>query len=191
MRTPSDKSLIYTYPGLIAIVTSRYNGRQNIMASAWHMYLGREPAIYGVSIGRERHTHTLVKQSGVFGVNFLPADKSEWIQLVGTTSGRNINKFEEFGIEYEDGLQVDVPILKDAYFAYECKVTDIRAHGDHDLFSGEILQTYRDETIFKSNVSQVPDLTKLGIPLYFGRSAYLIADHTAPVKTHYLNQDNG
>lgn len=82
---------------------------------------------------------------------------------------------------------MDVPILKDAYFAYECKVTDIRTHGDHDLFSGEVLQTYKDESRFKAN--QVPDLTKLGIPLYFGRSAYLIADDTAPVKIHFLNQE--
>jgi flavin reductase (DIM6/NTAB) family NADH-FMN oxidoreductase RutF len=186
MRTPSDKSLIYTYPGLVAIVTSRSEGRQNIMAAAWHMYLGMEPPTYGVSISRARYTFDLIEQSGVFAVQFLPARLSEWIQLVGTTSGKEMDKFKAFGISYEDGLQVDVPILKDAYFAYECKVTDIRTHGDHELFSGEIVQTYKDEELFKAN--QVPDLSKLQIPLYFGRSAYLVADDTAKVNRHYTEK---
>jgi flavin reductase (DIM6/NTAB) family NADH-FMN oxidoreductase RutF len=187
LRIPTDKSLIYTYPGLVAIVTSRWQEEQNIMAAAWHTYLGRDPATYGVSIGRERHTFKLIEKSGVFGVNFLPADKSEWIQLAGTTSGKDMDKFKSFGFPYEDGLKVDVPILKDAYFAYECKVTDIRTHGDHELFSGVILQTYKDEEMFKAN--QVPNLANLEIPLYFGRSAYLIADDTAPVKTHYTDEE--
>ncbi|WP_047154676.1 flavin reductase family protein [Aneurinibacillus tyrosinisolvens] len=186
MRTPTDKSLIYTYPGLVAIVTSRSEGKQNIMAAAWHTYLGMEPPTYGVSIGRARYTFQLIEKSGVFAVNFLPAHLSEWIQLIGTTSGRDIDKFEAFRISYEDGLKVDVPILKDAYFAYECKVTDVRTHGDHELFSGEILQTYKDAELFKEN--QIPDLSKLQIPLYFGRAAYLIADDTAKVKKHY-NKD--
>jgi flavin reductase (DIM6/NTAB) family NADH-FMN oxidoreductase RutF len=183
LRTPTDKSLIYTYPGLVAIVTSRSEGKQNIMAAAWHTYLGMKPPTYGVSIGRERHTYNLIKKSGVFAVNFLPAHLSEWIQLIGTTSGKDINKFNTFGISYDDGLKLDVPILKDAYFAYECKVTDIRPHGDHDLFSGEILQTYKDAEMFNEN--QVPDLSKLQIPLYFGRSTYLIANDTAKLNKHY------
>ncbi|WP_342664044.1 flavin reductase family protein [Peribacillus kribbensis] len=174
---------MYTYPGLVAIVTSRSNGTQNLMAAAWHTYLGMEPPTYGVSIGRARHTYNLIAESGVFAVNFLPAHLSEWIQLIGTTSGRDIDKFKKFGIPYQDGLQVDVPILQDAYFAYECKVTDVRTHGDHELFSGEILQTYKDAEMFKEN--QIPDLSKLQVPLYFGRSTYLIADDTAKVKKHY------
>jgi flavin reductase (DIM6/NTAB) family NADH-FMN oxidoreductase RutF len=185
MRIPTDKSLIYTYPGLVAIVTSRSEGQQNIMAAAWHTYLGMDPATYGVSIGRARHTFKLIEKSGVFAVHFLPAELSEWIQLVGTTSGKDTDKFKAFGISYEDGLIVDVPILKDAYFAYECRVTDMRTHGDHELFSGEIVQTYRDDEKFKAN--QIPDLAKIQIPLYFGRSTYLIADDTAKVKKHYDN----
>ncbi|WP_235332185.1 flavin reductase [Paenibacillus terrae] len=56
--------------------------------------------------------------------------------------------FQHFEIAYEDGISVDVPVLLDAYLAYECKVVDSHTYGDHDWIVGEIQQTYRDDDSF-------------------------------------------
>ncbi|GAA0373129.1 flavin reductase family protein [Bacillus horti] len=184
MRQPIDLPRSYSYPGMVAIVTSNSDGIHNIMASGWHTYVGSSPAIYGISLRKETFSYELIQKSGMFGVNFLPANRSEWIQSVGTFSGREMNKFEQLGIEYEAGLKVDVPILKDAYFAYECKVTDILTHGDHEWITGEVLQTYMDIDMFTE--SGIPDFTKLHIPLYLGRSTYSILDHEVKQAFHPL-----
>ncbi|MGX4586604.1 flavin reductase family protein [Paenibacillus chitinolyticus] len=182
MRTPTDDQAWYSYPGMVAVVTSRYGGRQNVMASGWHTYIGSSPGIYGISLRKETHTYTLIEKSGVFGVHFLPGSKSELIQAVGTFSGRDMDKYKEFGIAYDNGLLADIPVLRDAYYAYECRVMDIRTYGDHEWIAGEILQRYKDEEMFLDN--GLPDLGKLQIPLYMGRSTYRIVQENTKEARH-------
>ncbi|WP_042161006.1 flavin reductase family protein [Paenibacillus gorillae] len=188
MRVPINEEIMHTYPGMVAIVTSRFNGQQNVMASGWHTYIGSSPGIYGISLRKETYSYSLIEQSGVFGVHFLPASSSEVIQAVGTFSGRDIDKFNKFNIRYEEGLKVDVPVLSDAYFAYECKVMNITTYGDHEWIAGEILQRYQDKDCFLED--GLPDFAKLEIPLYLGRSTYRTLDQHSEVKTHplYINK---
>lgn len=183
MRKPTDQPVIHSYPGMVAIVTARWNGKQNVMAAGWHSALSMEPPIYGIAVAKERYIHSLILQSGAFGVQFLPAERSEWIQRVGRTTGRELDKFSTFGIEYENGLTVDVPILTEAYIAYECRLIDVRTYGDHDWFVGQITQFYRDDERFLEN--GLPDFNRLEIPLYLGRSEYAVLDATVRRKRHF------
>ncbi|WP_028560591.1 flavin reductase family protein [Paenibacillus pinihumi] len=184
MRLPIQEPVWYSYPGMVAVVTSRSNGKQNIMASGWHTYIGSSPSIYGISIRKETFTYQLIEQSGVFGVHFLPARCSELIQAVGTFSGHDIDKYVKYNIAYEEGLKADIPVLTDAYFAYECKVMNMTTFGDHEWIAGEILQCYRDSEVFLDD--GLPDFAKLEIPLYIGRSLYRVLDQDAREKNHPL-----
>nr|WP_145402861.1 flavin reductase family protein [Paenibacillus xylanexedens] len=182
MHKPIDEPIFYSYPGMVAIVTSRDGDRHNVMASGWHTYIGSSPGVYGISLRKETYSYQLIEQSGVFGVHFLPAQRSEWIQAAGTFSGKDTDKFSRFGITYSNGLKVDVPVLDDAYFAYECKVIDITTYGDHEWIAGEVMQRYQDEYYFLEN--GMVDLEKLKIPMYTGRSSYRILDADATEKVH-------
>ncbi|WLD93253.1 flavin reductase family protein [Alkalihalobacillus sp. AL-G] len=180
MRKPTDQTVMHSYPGMVAIVTVAHEGEDNVMAAGWHSYISYDPAIYGVAIGRERHTHKLVKKAGCFAVNFLPYEKAAFIQQAGTYSGNATNKFELGGVTFDRGITIDAPILHDAYVAYECKMIDVNSYGDHDWFVGEITKFYRDEDLFQQN--GLPDFDKLDIPLYLGRSSYLRADAKSVIK---------
>ncbi|PIH61386.1 flavin reductase family protein [Paenibacillus sp. LK1] len=182
MRKPIDEPMFYSYPGMVAVVTSRHKGIQNVMASGWHTYIGSSPGIYGISLRKETYSYELIEQSGVFGVHFLPGHHSEWIQAAGTFSGRDTDKFSKFGITYEEGIKVNVPILTEAYFAYECKVIDIKTYGDHEWIAGEVVQRYQDPEYFLEN--GMVNLDKLQIPMYVGRSSYRILDGSAKEKVH-------
>jgi flavin reductase (DIM6/NTAB) family NADH-FMN oxidoreductase RutF len=188
MRLPVYDDSWYAYPGMVAVVTSRYNGKQNVMASGWHTYVGSSPGIYGISIRKETYTYQLIEQGGVFGVHFMPASFSEMIQAVGTFSGQDIDKFDKFNIPYEQGLKTDIPVLTEAYFAYECKVMNVTSYGDHEWIAGEVLQRYQDKECFLEN--GLPDFNKLEIPLYVGRSTYLTLNQQTEEKSHplYLNK---
>ncbi|GEN44373.1 flavin reductase family protein [Alkalibacillus haloalkaliphilus] len=170
MRKPTDRTVMHSYPGMVAIVTASYNGQDNVMAAGWHSYISFDPPIYGVAIGHERHTYELMKQSGQFAVHFLPMEKAQFIQQAGVYTGASTDKFLLGEMAYDRGITIDAPILEDAYVAYECKVIDVNKYGDHDWFVGDITQFYRDDDMFLDN--GLPDDEKLTIPLYLGRSTY-------------------
>ncbi|GAA0466695.1 flavin reductase family protein [Alkalibacillus silvisoli] len=170
MRKPTNQTVMHSYPGMVAIVTTSYNGQDNVMAAGWHSYISFQPPIYGVAIGHERHTYELMKKSGQFGVHFLPMEKAQFIQQAGVYSGASTNKFFLGEMEYDRGITIDAPILKDAYVAYECQVIDVNRYGDHDWFVGDMTQFYRDDDLFLDN--GLPNDEKLSVPLYLGSSTY-------------------
>ncbi|WP_208588527.1 flavin reductase family protein [Gracilibacillus suaedae] len=182
MRTPVEEEIWYSYPGMVAVITARYKGAQNIMASGWHTYLGSNPGMYGISVQRKAYTYDLIEKSGVFGVHFLPAKYTELIQAVGTFSGSNVDKFQEYNIHYENGLKADIPILTSAYFAYECEVKSITPVADQEWIVGEVLQRYQDKDVFLDK--GFPNLAKLDIPLHIGDSSYRILNDQALEKDH-------
>jgi flavin reductase (DIM6/NTAB) family NADH-FMN oxidoreductase RutF len=177
-----DKTVMHSYPGMVALVTVSYNNVDNIMAAGWHSYISHEPPIYGVAIGRERHTYHLMKEAGKFAINFLPLEKAEFIQQTGVFTGANVNKFEKGKMGFDRGLATNAPILKDAYVAYECEVMDRNSYGDHDWFVGNIVQFYRDNNKFLEN--GLPNFEKLSIPLYLGRSMYTSVEKDSKFVTH-------
>lgn len=172
---------MHSYPGMIALVTAHYNCNNNIMAAGWHTYISIEPPIYGVAIGKERYTHSLVKESNSFAINFLPYEKAEIIMRVGSISGREQNKFEALGLPFDEGITISAPILKDAYIAYECKVIDQNTYGDHDWIVGEITECYRDDAKFLAN--GLPNFNEVSIPLYLGRSSFIKTDNEIAIET--------
>ncbi|MFE8700702.1 flavin reductase family protein [Cytobacillus sp. FJAT-54145] len=169
-----DKTVMHSYPGMVALVTVSHKGEDNIMAAGWHSYISYEPPIYGVAIGRERYTYGLMKEAGKFAINFLPFEKADFIQQAGVFSGSDVNKFEIGDMKFERGEATGSPILQAAYVAYECEVMDRNTYGDHDWFVGNIVQFYRDEEKFLE--SGLPNFEKLSIPLYIGRSMYTTVD---------------
>jgi len=182
MREPIEEVPWYAYPSMVAVVTARHGNKQNIMASGWHTYIGSSPGVYGIAIRKETYTYQLIEQSGVFGVQFLPAHASELIQAVGTFSGHDTDKFATLNIKYEEGLKANIPVLSEAYFAYECRVISMTTFGDHEWVAGQILQCYKDKQVFSDN--GMIDLSKLEIPLYMGRSVYRVLDANSNEKDH-------
>ncbi|UCZ53658.1 flavin reductase family protein [Bacillus shivajii] len=180
MLKSTNETVLHCYPGLVALVTAKHEGVQNIMAAGWHSYISYDPPIYGVAIAEERFTHHLVEGSKGYAINFVPAEYAHYIERSGKLTGKDGDKFREIGAEWIEGDVVSAPILKDAYVAYECEVIDINTYGDHDWIVGNIRKFHQDKSKF--NESGLPDFEKLQLPLYLGRSNYLIADTTTTLK---------
>jgi flavin reductase (DIM6/NTAB) family NADH-FMN oxidoreductase RutF len=181
-----NKTVMHSYPGMVALVTVSHNGEENIMAAGWHSYISFEPPIYGVAIGRERHTYHLLMESGKFAINFLPLEKAEFIQQSGVFTGANVNKFKKGEVRFDKGAATNAPILHDAYVAYECEVMDRNSYGDHDWFVGNIVQFYRDNDRFLEN--GLPNFEKLSIPLYLGRSTYSSVDSNSRFVSYHVKE---
>lgn len=164
---------IQYYPSLVAVVVVKSGDETTLMAAGWHTALSFAPALYAVSVSPKRHTYGLLKRAREFTVNWMPASSYELIAQVGSTSGREYDKIEQFGIKTDPSVVIKSPVLTDAYASYECKVQEIRRYGDHDLVVGEIVQWHIDSDWF-SSTGQV-DVVR-GIPLYRGSTQWMTVE---------------
>ena len=160
------------YPRVATIVTVHARGKDNAMAVAWHSSLSMSPPLYGISISPKRFTLELILEAREFGVNFMPMEKAELVASVGGSSGREVDKFQRFGIVKDEPLKTLVPILKDAHACYECKLVDHKTYGDHVWVVGEILATHFDEELFTKE--QVLNLERVAPALYLGAELYTV-----------------
>jgi flavin reductase (DIM6/NTAB) family NADH-FMN oxidoreductase RutF len=162
------------YPKVAVVVTARARDRDDAMTAAWHSSISLKPPLYGVAITSKRFTYQLIADSQEFGINFIPLEKAPLAAAIGGTSGKNLDKFERFNIEKETPLKTMVPILKDAYAAYECKLVDSKPYGDHFWVVGEIVAVHFREEAFTP--AEILNLDKIKPLLYVGSDRYASAD---------------
>ena len=166
-------SFYHHNPRVPAIVTAHARGKDNAMAASWHSAISFKPPLIGVAIAPKRFTYQLILEGKEFGLNFLPLEKAELIAALGGSSGSEVDKFQKFGIKKAKSLKTSVPILEDAYAAYECKLIDHRAYGDHEWVVGEILVTHFEEGVFTDG--EILDLGRVAPALYLGADFYAAA----------------
>ncbi|MFB4212267.1 flavin reductase family protein [Shouchella sp. JSM 1781072] len=185
MLQPVSKDSWHTYPSMVAVVTSQWNGHVNVMASGWHTFMATQPGHYGIALRKETYTYDLIQKSQTFAVHFLPHEKAEWIQAAGTYSGRDMNKFDACQIPYQLSEICQVPIIKDAYFAYECRLVGQHTYGTHEWMVGEVVQSYESPKAFTDQ--HTVNFDHIGLPMYIGRSEYRVLDANASSVFHSLH----
>ncbi len=162
------------YPRAATIVTVSHNGRKNAMAVAWHCSISFKPPLYGIAIAPKRYTYHLISESKQFGVNFMPYDKVETIAAVGGSNGSVIDKYTEFNLVEDKAIKTDVPVLKDAYAVYECRVIENKVYGDHAWIIGEIVAAHIAGEVFTEN--GVINMNAVEPALYLGGDYYCSTD---------------
>ena len=158
------------YPKLAVIVTARANSKDNGMAVAWHSSISSNPPLYGVSLVQSRLTYEMLLESKEFGINFMPLDKAQLVAAVGGCSGRQVDKFQKFGLAKDKSLKTSAPILTDAHAAYECKLVDQKTYGDHVWVVGVIVATHFDQDLFTDK--EGPNMQRFSPALYLGAERY-------------------
>jgi len=165
------------YPKIAAIISASARGRADAMTAAWHSSISLKPPLYGIAITSKRFTYQLITESQEFGVNFIPIEKASLAAAIGGTSGQKMDKFQRFNIKKERPLKTTVPVLKDAYAAYECKLVDSKPYGDHLWIVGEIVAVHFLEEAFTP--AKVLDMDKIKPLLYLGSDCYASMDKSS------------
>jgi flavin reductase (DIM6/NTAB) family NADH-FMN oxidoreductase RutF len=100
-----------------------------------------------ISVRPGRHSHGLIKKSGEFVVNIPREEQLRALDFCGVASGRDVNKFAELGLTPVPGTEVAAPLIKECPVNLECRVTDVKSLGTHDLFLGEIVAVHMDDDV--------------------------------------------
>lgn len=141
-----EEAINRKYPEwIIQVVTSDQSGRTNAMPAGWCMFTSNQPTMMAVSIGVERYTHKLLKDSEDFVLAFPTEDQKEDVYFCGTNSGKAVDKFEETDLQTSPSSRVQAPLIRDSAACFECRKQDSLVTGDHTIFVGEIVAAHVSE----------------------------------------------
>lgn len=66
-------------------------------------------------------------------------------------SGRDVDKFKETGLTREKAEFVKAPMIRESPVSIECRVTEVKKLGSHDMFLAEVLAVHADEEYMDEN----------------------------------------
>ncbi len=135
------------------LVSMDKNGKPNVMALDWKSIeeFDGKPVIRA-TVAYTRYTYKLLTEGvNEFSVNIPSENNYSAVDIAGSYSGRNTNKFKEAGLETIPGKRIKVPTIKDCILSYECQIihTSKSNMSSHHYFYGKILTAYASNEIIK------------------------------------------
>ena len=152
-RIPVELSKSYRLlnHGPTVLVSSAAGERRNVMAASWSMPLDFSPPKVCVVIDSRTLTRELVDASGEFALNIPSRELAQATVIVGSKSGRETDKFAEYGLSTFAGEKIAAPLLDGCVGWLECRVIkEPHIQQRYDLFIGEIVAAWADPRAFKN-----------------------------------------
>lgn len=122
--------------------------KSNIITIAWTGIINSNPPMTYVSVRKERYSHGIIAETGEFVINLTTEDLAKATDFCGVRSGRDVDKAAELGLTMEAAEIVDCPMILESPVNLECKVTEVKELGSHDMFMAEIVKVHADEALF-------------------------------------------
>jgi len=152
----------------ILLVAADKDGKPNAMTIGWGLVgtIWRKP-FFTVAVRLSRYTHKLMEESDTFTVCLPAKGMEEILDVCGTKSGRDMDKFKELGLTAKKGLQVDAPYIAECPVHYECRVAY-----KVELKPGQLIEELEEDAYPKGNYHV----------LYFGQILGVYASNDAAEK---------
>jgi flavin reductase (DIM6/NTAB) family NADH-FMN oxidoreductase RutF len=135
--------------GPTVLVSSRHEGRRNVMAAAWSMPVEFTPPRVAVVIDKSTFTRQLILASGRFALNIPCRAIADLSYTVGSTSGRDEDKFARYGIGSFEGTALELPLIEGCVAWLECRrIAEPHSEEAYDTFFGEVVAAQADVRAF-------------------------------------------
>lgn len=142
-EVPVQEALSLKYPEWVVFVVTRdAEGRPNLMPAGWCMICNSDPLMMAVAVGFGRYTHRTVEETGEFVLAWPGVGQEELIAQAGSSSGRDLDKFVEFGVKELAATELEVPLPQGCAFAVECEVVSQLELEDHSIFVGQVVAAH-------------------------------------------------
>lgn len=135
------------YPVPAVLVTSRYNGKDNVFTVSWAGTICTEPPMLSISVRPERLSYRMIKSSGEFVVNVPSSDMAFAVDFCGVKSGAEVDKFKEMKFNKRKASVVKAPVIAECPLAIECKVEKVIELGSHHMFIARVVAVLADESL--------------------------------------------
>ncbi len=142
--------MLYPLP-VVMVSAADENGKTNIITIAWTGTLCTNPPMVYISVRPERYSYEMIQKTGEFVINLTTEELAYATDYCGVKSGRDVDKFKQMNLTPLPGLKVKAPIIAESPVNIECKVTEIKKLGSHDMFMAEVVAIQADEKYMDSD----------------------------------------
>jgi flavin reductase (DIM6/NTAB) family NADH-FMN oxidoreductase RutF len=148
---PLAKAYLLLNHGPVTLVSSRAGERTNVMAASWAMPLDFDPPKVVVVIDRTTLTRELVEASREFALNIPPRALADTVVAVGSTSGRDGDKWQVEGLATLPASRIGAPLVDGCIAWLECRLLEEReVEAKYDLFIAEVVAASADDRVFSA-----------------------------------------
>lgn len=120
------------------VVSSREGDRVAAACINWLTQTSFEPPLVALGVKSDSETHAVISSTGTLAINVLAHDQFDIAKSFfrpTEVEGTSMN-----GFEFENGPATGSPLLLDAPYWWEARVTDTVSRGDHTLFVAEVIE---------------------------------------------------
>jgi len=143
-------NMLYPLP-VVMVSAADENGKTNIITIAWTGTLCTNPPMVYISVRPERYSYEMIKRTGEFVINLTTEELAYATDFCGVKSGKDVDKFKEMKLTPQSGLKVKAPVIAESPVNIECKVTEIKKFGSHDMFVAEVVAIQADDKYMDKN----------------------------------------
>jgi flavin reductase (DIM6/NTAB) family NADH-FMN oxidoreductase RutF len=130
-----QKAFTLIEPGPVVLITTNDGFKNNIMTISWTMVVDFTPR-FAITTGAWNYSYKALKEFKECVIAIPAADQIDQIVGIGTTSGKDINKFEKFELTPEKAKHVNAPLIRECIANIECKVIDFIKKHDIIILEG-------------------------------------------------------
>ena len=130
--------MLYPLPAVM-VSCKRQGEKPNIITVAWTGTVCSSPAMVSISVRKERYSYEIIKETGEFVINLATKDLVRALDYCGVRSGRDVDKYKEAGLTVLASKEIAAPGIMESPVNLECRVTEVKPLGSHDLFLAEVL----------------------------------------------------
>ena len=156
-----------------AVMASMGEGDEaNIITIAWTGIINSRPPMTYISVRKERHSHDILMKTGEFVINLTTEAILRQTDWCGVRSGRDFDKWKETGLTKEPASVVKCSMIAESPVNLECRVTEVKELGSHDMFMAEIVKVHVDDSIIDEDGHF--DVVRAGLLAYIHGHYYTV-----------------
>ena len=127
------------------LLVCAHEGRANPMTISWGTFgiMWGMPVVM-VMVRFSRFTYQLIQHAPDFTVNWLPGELTGALNLCGSASGRDMDKFSAAGISTAPGINVQSPHIAESIMTLECTTQYRDILKPEQFVTADALKMYRD-----------------------------------------------
>lgn len=155
------------FAGFPVVLATVSGSKDNVITLAMCHVFSFKPPLIGVGIAPRRFSYGLFKESKDFAINIPDKKMLRAVQICGSKSGRDVDKFSASGLTKEKADKISAPLIAECPVNIECVKVKEAETGDHTWFIGEVVASrsspeYRraDMILFWNDYRVIGDLVK-------------------------------
>lgn len=143
-------NMLYPLPAVLVSASDKQGGK-NVFTVAWTGTICSDPPMVSISVRPERYSYHMIQETGEFVINLTTESLAFAVDYCGVKSGRDVDKFKEMRLTPVPAEKVKAPLIKESPVNIECRVTEVKKLGTHDMFLAEVVAVHADEAYMDEN----------------------------------------